>query len=353
MTVPHSPPTATGRPRMPTGMKLVNLLLGSWTAIILIFLYIPIIVLVVASFNDAQPRDEKRDAALIAQSPTVTTLADKVPRKPWNNNEWGGATLKWYQLLWYGSLRELREGLGEGDSWYQRWSRSALDSIGAATASDQLKPLEARVRDSVGPIISSMFNSLLIASIATLFSTVIGTVAAWMLFRYEYPVSRVLNTLVAVPMIVPEIIMGISMLILFATINWGTGYLSVIVAHITFCFPYVMITVQARLAGLDPSLEEAAQDLGATPFIAFWRVVVPYLLPAIISGALMAFTLSMDDFVVTFFTYSARAETFPIRVYNAVKFPNPLIMSVSTMLIALTAVLVVISELLKRRNQQA
>jgi spermidine/putrescine transport system permease protein len=137
---------------------------------------------------------------------------------------------------------------------------------------------------------------------------------------------------------------------LFATIDWGTGYLTVMVSHITFCFPYVMITVQARLAGLDPSLEEAAQDLGATPFVAFWKVIVPFLFPAIVSGALMAFTLSMDDFVVTFFTYSARAETFPIRVYNAVRFPNPLIMAVSTLLVVLTAVMVIAAEIIKRRT---
>ncbi len=331
-------------------MKLVNLLLGSWTAVVLLFLYIPIVILAVSSFNDAQPRDEKRDAERIANSPAFTTLDDKVVRRQWFNNEWGGATFKWYQVLWYGGLRELKDGVGTGESWYQRWPRRTLDTLGAADAKQKLSAIEPRVRDSVGPIVGAMFNSLLIASVSTFFATIIGTVTAWLLFRYNYPVSRFLNTLVAVPMIVPEIIMGISLLILFATINWPTGYLTVMVSHITFCFPYVMITVQARLAGLDPSLEEAAQDLGATPLVAFWKVIVPFLLPAIVSGALMAFTLSMDDFVVTFFTYSARAETFPIRVYNAVKFPNPLIMSVSTLLVVLTAVMVIAAELVKRRN---
>lgn len=331
-------------------MQLVNLFLGSWTSLVLIFLYIPIIVLVVCSFNDSAPRNPERDAAVLATQPAFTTLADTVPRKTWLNNEWEGATWKWYQVLWYGSLRELKDGVGTGEQWYRRWSRGALDWLGAAEARTKLARIDSKIRDSVGPIIGAMFNSLLIASISTVAATILGTAAAWLLFRFKYPVSRVLNTLVAVPMIVPEIIMGISLLILFSTINWSTGFATVIVAHITFCFPYVMITVQARLAGLDPALEEAAMDLGATPLVAFWKVIVPYLVPAIVSGALMAFTLSMDDFVVTYFTYSARAETFPIKVYGSVKVPNPLIMSVSTLLIAITAVLVVVSELLKRRN---
>ncbi|MCS7032928.1 MAG: ABC transporter permease [Phycisphaerae bacterium] len=338
------------RLRLPSGMRLVHLILGAWTGLILVFLYIPILVLVVSSFNDAPPRDASRDQRLLENLPAVTTLADPVPRRQWLNNEWSGATFKWYQVLWYGSLRELRAAVGEGERFWQRGSRRLLDWLGADVARERLAKIDARVRDSVGPIINAMFNSLLIAAVATVAATTLGTTAAWLLYRFRYPLSRAINTLVAVPMIVPEIILGISLLILFATINFSTGFATVILSHITFCFPYVMITVQARLAGLDPALEEAALDLGATPLVAFWKVIVPYLFPAIISGALMAFTLSMDDFVVTFFTYSARAETFPIRVYSSVRYPNPLIMSVSTLLIVATAVLVIGSEILKKRS---
>lgn len=310
-------------------MTVVNTCLGTWTAVVLFFLYGPIVVLAVSSFNQSI-----------------------------NNNRWDGFTGKWYQTLWYGSLLELRESVGEGDAWYARWPRAALDSAGAAAAPDRLGEIRAglpitfrnRITSSVGEIVRSMFNSLLIAGVVTLAATALGTAAAWLLHRFRYPLSRLLNTLVAVPMIVPEIILGISLLILFASFSVGLGYTTVVIAHITFCFPYVMLTVQARLAGLDPALEEAAMDLGATPLVAFWKVIVPYLLPAIISGALMAFTLSMDDFVVTYFTYSARAKTFPIEVYGSVKFPNPLIPTVSTLLVALTAVLVVASELIKARG---
>jgi spermidine/putrescine transport system permease protein len=335
-------------------MRLVNLLLGSWTVLVLLFLYLPIAILVASSFNDAPPRLSARtttDTATTAPpAPWLTTLADTTPRRQWLNNDWEGLTLRWYQVLWYGSLRELDEALGPGEQWYRRLPRGVLNALGAQEASNRVRAIESRVRDSVGPIVRAMFNSLIVAVVATTVATLLGTMAAWLLFRFRYPVSRALNTLVAVPMIVPEIILGISLLILFATIDWSTGFSTVIVAHITFCFPYVMITVQARLAGLDPSLEEAALDLGATPLRAFWMVIVPYLMPAIVSGALMAFTLSMDDFVVTWFTYSARAETFPIRVYGSVRYPNPLIMAVSTLLIAVTAVLVVVSELIKRRG---
>jgi spermidine/putrescine transport system permease protein len=139
--------------------------------------------------------------------------------------------------------------------------------------------------------------------------------------------------------VIPEIIMGISLLILFAMVTlrledlqmmsgapewlaemeFGTGFVTVIIAHITFCFPFVLIVVQARLAGCDPSLEEAALDLGATPVKAFWNVTVPYMLPAIIAGGLMAFTLSMDEFIVTYFTAGPDSATLPLKIFGRVK----------------------------------
>lgn len=310
-------------------MRFVTWVLGVWTLIVLGFLYGPILVLGVSSFNRS-----------------IT------------NSTWDGATGQWYRVLWYGSLLVLKEKVGDGPAAPARWTRAALDAAGGAVAAERIDAVRqtlpptyrSRITGSVGQIVNAMFNSLLIAGIVTAAATALGTAAAWLLHRFDYPLSRMLNTLVAVPMIVPEIILGISLLILFASLDVGLGFTTVIVAHITFCFPYVMLTVQARLAGLDPALEEAAMDLGATPLAAFWRVIVPYLLPAIVSGALMAFTLSMDDFIVTYFTYSARAKTFPIEVYGSVRFPNPLISTVSTLLVALTATLVVVSELIKRRD---
>jgi spermidine/putrescine transport system permease protein len=131
------------------------------------------------------------------------------------------------------------------------------------------------------------------------------------------------------------------------------GYTTVIIAHVTFCFPFVMVGVRARLDGLDPSLEEAAQDLGATPWGAFFRVIVPYLMPAIVSGALLAFALSMDEFIVTSFTASPQAYTLPMRIYGRAKRGlDPSLNAISTLFILFTTVLVVLAEGLRRQRSQ-
>ena len=146
-----------------------------------------------------------------------------------------------------------------------------------------------------------------------------------------------MQTLVFIPMIIPEVIMGVSLLILFVTIHLELGYTTIIISHVTFCFPFVMVAVQARLAGLDPSLEEAAMDLGATPALAFRRVLVPYLMPAIISGALMSFTLSLDELIVTYFTASAGTRTLPLEIFGRVKKGlDPTLNAISTVFIAST-----------------
>jgi len=184
------------------------------------------------------------------------------------------------------------------------------------------------------------------------FSVVLGTLGAWLLYRYNYPGRRALSTLIFVPMVIPEIIMGISLLIFFATIQFSLGFVSVIISHITFCFPFVMIAVQARLSGLDPFLEEAAMDLGAHPLQAFFQIILPYLMPAIISGALMSFTLSMDELIVTFFTASPASATLPLKVFGMAKVGlNPMINSISAIFILATAILVVAAEMLKRWNR--
>jgi spermidine/putrescine transport system permease protein len=157
-----------------------------------------------------------------------------------------------------------------------------------------------------------------------------------------------------VPLIIPEVIMGVSLMMLFRAIGLELGYTTVIIAHVTFCFPFVMAAVQARLAGIDPSLEEAAMDLGATPARAFFGVIVPYLMPAIIAGALLSFTLSLDEFIVTYFTYSAESITLPIRIYGMVKTGvKPTLNAVSTLFIVGTALLVLGADALQRRRDDA
>ena len=148
---------------------------------------------------------------------------------------------------------------------------------------------------------------------------------------------RLVQTLIFIPMIIPEVIMGVSLLILFVVIHLELGYTTIIISHVTFCFPFVMVAVQARLAGLDPALEEAAMDLGATPAGAFrTRAGAATSMPAIISGALMSFTLSLDELIVTYFTASAGTRTLPLEIFGRIKKGlDPTLNAISTVFIAL------------------
>ncbi len=204
-------------------------------------------------------------------------------------------------------------------------------------------------RDAV--LVRTLENSLIVASVTTVLSVLLGTVGGWLLYRYRYKASGLLETFVFLPMIVPEVILGVSLLILFVTIGLQLGYTTIIISHVTFCFPFVMASVQARLAGLDPALEEAALDLGATPVQAFTKVLVPYLMPAIVSGALMSFTLSLDELIVTYFTASASTRTLPLEIFGRVKKGlDPSLNAVSTVFIVFTVFAVFVTEALRRRN---
>jgi spermidine/putrescine transport system permease protein len=197
-------------------------------------------------------------------------------------------------------------------------------------------------------------NSLIIAAIATVAATILGTAAAWLLHRYRFPAAPLLAALVGIPIVIPDVVMGVSLLALFVVARWQLGFSTVIIAHITFCFPFVMVALQARLAGLDPALEEAAMDLGATPFQAFVRVIVPYLLPAIISGALLAFALSIDEYIVTSFIASPDSTTLPMRIFGRARHGvDPALNAVSTIVIAATVVLVLAAEYARSLSRRA
>ena len=192
-------------------------------------------------------------------------------------------------------------------------------------------------------------NSLIIAVLTTALSVILGTLGAWLLHRYRFRGARTIQTLLTVPMVMPEILMGISLLVFFAAAGVALGYTTVIIGHVTFCFPFVLVAVQARLQGLDPALEEAALDLGATPLRAFWLVIVPSLRPAIAAGALMAFTLSLDELIVTFFTTSAASATLPIRVYGMAKVGlNPMLNALSALFIIATVAFVIFTDYLRK-----
>lgn len=229
------------------------------------FLYLPLIIVVLYSFNDSRL-----------------------------NAEWVGFTLKWYRVLF-----------------------NDEQMLGAAR------------------------NSLIIGVITSLAATVLGTLAGVSLYKYKL---RLLPILVLTPIAIPEILMGLSLLVFFVTLNFTLGFVSITLAHIAFCIGFVAIVVRARLQGMDESLIEAARDLGASSVQAFRLITLPLIMPAIIAGALMAFTLSIDDFVITYFTAGAGASTLPLQIYSMLKIAvTPEVNAISTLLMLLTLALIMIA----------
>lgn len=230
-----------------------------------LFLYIPLIVVVLFSFNDSRI-----------------------------NVGWVGFTLKWYKILF---------------------------------ADKQL--------------IEAARNSLIIAVISSSISVVLGTLSGVALHRYKVPF---LSALVMIPVAAPELLVGVSLLLFFLLINFTLGYASVILAHTAFCISFVTVAVKTRMHGMDNSIIDAARDLGASPFKTFYLILLPSLLPGIIAGGLMAFTLSIDDFVITFFTAGVGTSTLPLAIYSMLKMGvTPEVNAVSTMVILFTLVLTTVA----------
>ena len=190
-----------------------------------------------------------------------------------------------------------------------------------------------------GPMLQAAWNSLVIATATSFFATIFGTLAGLAMHKYKL---RLLPLLVLTPLALPEILMGVSLLIFFVLLNMTLGMVSITLAHISFCIGFVAIVVRSRLAGMDESLVEAARDLGASPLDAFRLVTLPLIMPGVIAGALMAFTLSIDDFVITFFTAGAGASTLPLQIYSMIKIAvTPEVNAISTLLMLLTLALIV------------
>ena len=201
------------------------------------------------------------------------------------------------------------------------------------------------------PLKQAALNSLIVALVTTALSIAIGTGGAWLLHRHRFPGSRLIQTLVAVPMVMPEILLGISLLVLFATAGVQLGFATVIIGHVTFSFPFVLVAVQARLRGMDPALEEAALDLGCNRFDAFRLVTLPIIAPAVISGWLLAFTLSLDDLVIASFVSGPSSTTLPIKIWSSVRLGvSPEINALSTMMIGIVTIGVISASLISKRN---
>ena len=243
----------------------------SW--LVYIFLYLPILILVILSFNKARI-----------------------------GSVWTGFTLDWY-----------REFMGDTS------------------------------------ILNALKNSLIVAIASTFISTIIGTLVAFAMNRFSFPGRRVLDSVLYMPIIMPDILMGISLLTVYVIIRFTLGLVSIVVAHVAFSISFVAVVVRARLHGYDRTLDEAAMDLGANPFQTFMKVTFPLILPGVIGGALIAFTLSFDDYLITSFVAGTGSTTLPIKVYSMMKFGvTPSINALSTMILFFTMVLLLASQRLLR-----
>lgn len=251
--------------------------LAEWMYLLLIygFLYLPILVLIVYSFNDSK-----------------------------YSLEWQGLTWQWYQNLF-----------------------------------DDPDLLQVAL------------NSALIATLSATVATVIGAMAAVALYRYEFFGKPLLNALVFVLMMTPDIVMGIALLILFASLSLPLGFWTLLLAHITFNIPFVVVTVLSRISGFDRHLLEAAKDLGATEFQTVRRIVLPLLSPAIIAGWLLSFTLSMDDVMVSFFVTGPTFEILPLKIYSMVRLGvTPEINALCTLMLGMTLTLILVAQGLLREK---
>jgi len=199
----------------------------------------------------------------------------------------------------------------------------------------------------------AMLNSLSIAFISTIIATIIGTMVALVLWRFRFPFKAGYEGLMALPIVIPEICMGVSLVLFFTKsgmmawsvgMPWPLNLINIIIAHVAFCFPFVAVVVRSRLVGFNRQFEEASKDLGASEWQTFWNVIVPFMMPGLVAGALLAFTLSLDDFVITYFTSGPETVTFPVKVYSLVRRGvSPEINAASTVLILITVIATIIA----------
>ena len=199
-------------------------------------------------------------------------------------------------------------------------------------------------------LIEAFTNSLVIALLSTVISVVLGGLFALALHRFRFPGKPAVEAANQLPIVVPEICMGVALLVFFAEVGWPRGLpwplslANIVAGHVAFSFPFVAVVVRARLQGFDRAQEEASRDLGASEFQSFRRVTLPYMRPGLIAGGLLAMTLSLDDFVITFFTSGPETLTFPVKVYSMVRFgATPEVNAASTVLIAITIALTVVA----------
>ena len=200
-------------------------------------------------------------------------------------------------------------------------------------------------------ILRGVKASVIVGLVSTLIATIFGTLIALALARHRFRGRQLFQGLLYVPIVTPEIVVGISLLLVFVLLQFPLGLTTIIIAHVAFTISFVVIVVLARLQGMDQTLEEAAMILGADEITTFWKVTVPQLWPGIVSGALLAFTISFDDFVITSFVSGSGSSTLPIVVYGMVrKNIEPSINAISTIILVLTTILIYLADRLSRQK---
>ncbi|WP_426036565.1 ABC transporter permease [Cypionkella sp. TWP1-2-1b2] len=207
--------------------------------------------------------------------------------------------------------------------------------------------------ESTDQMLRALRTSLMVAAITTTISTVIGTATAIALARYRFAAKGFYNGFLMLPMMMPDIVLGIGLLIFFVTIGMNLSMLTIIIGHCTFLTSYVFIIVQARIAGLDPALEEASADLGASEWVTLRKVLLPQLAPGIVGGALLAFVISMDDLVITYFVAGTDNTTLPVFIFGMVRRGvKPEINAIATMMIAALIVIAALGLWLRARKTE-
>lgn len=193
-------------------------------------------------------------------------------------------------------------------------------------------------------LLSSFGNTIIIAVVSTILATIIGTLGAVGMYKYKFKGKGIINGLLYIPVVIPEIVLGISLLTIFAKTNIPRGMLTLILAHVTFCVPFVIFNVRARLTGYDNSIEEASMDLGANRIVTFFEITLPVLAPGIAGGALLAFTLSIDDVIISYFV-NGQTKTYPLKVMESIKSGvAPDVNALSTLILLGTILLVVLTQ---------
>ena len=200
-------------------------------------------------------------------------------------------------------------------------------------------------------LLEAFLNTMIIAVSSTVISTIIGTISAFGLYKYNFPFKKIVDGLIFIPIIIPDIVLGISLLSIYTLMNLGLGMWTLMLSHIAFSIPYVITSVRSSLNAELKTIEEASYDLGASKWISFKEIILPIIKPGVVSGATLAFTLSMDDVVISYFTAGPGSNTLPLKIYSMIKTGiTPDVNALSTLMLLATIIILSSSTLIQSRR---